>query len=214
MLIKDLFEGRYDKYTNKAIFMCGGPGSGKSYITKILLSGYGLKLVNSDIMFTQLMKKAEISLTPTNIATDMSQTIRNIAKSKTAKQEQLYTDGKLGLIIDGTGRDYTRIQEIRERMVTMGYDTAMVFVNTSLRVARQRNADRDRSVPEDGKSGLIHAWKAVQNNLMKYQQLFGNDKFFIIDNSTSYDTPSRKEELNIVSKQVRKFLNAEIPRRQ
>jgi len=61
----------------------------------------------------------------------------------------------------------------------MGYDTYMVFVNTSLEVAKQRNQERERRLPEDI---LVKSWKDVQNNLGRFQSLFGSN-FVIVDNS-------------------------------
>ena len=60
-----LNEGVYDKGVLKAIFMAGGPGSGKSYVAKQLfgipdkinVSVSGLKTVNSDTEFEYLLKK-------------------------------------------------------------------------------------------------------------------------------------------------------------
>ena len=63
-----LNEGVYDPGVLKAIFMAGGPGSGKSYTAKSILGGdvdnalstatrVGLKLVNSDPAFEHFLKK-------------------------------------------------------------------------------------------------------------------------------------------------------------
>ena len=61
-----LKEGVYDKGILKAVFMAGGPGSGKTYITKGLFgipektgvtSMYGLKVVNSDTEFEHYLRK-------------------------------------------------------------------------------------------------------------------------------------------------------------
>ena len=46
-----LVEGVYDKNIFKAIFLAGGPGSGKSYVAKASTAGMGLKMVNSDDQF-------------------------------------------------------------------------------------------------------------------------------------------------------------------
>ena len=60
-----LAEGVYDKGILKAVFMAGGPGSGKSYVAqelfgipkKVNLTISGLKTVNSDTEFEFLLKK-------------------------------------------------------------------------------------------------------------------------------------------------------------
>jgi len=70
-------------------------------------------------------------------------------------------------------------------MEKLGYDTAMVFVNTSLDVAQQRNANRSRQLPEETVEDL---WTQVQENLKAYAQLFGND-FTIIMNDAPGPPP-------------------------
>ena len=49
------------------------------------------------------------------------------------------------LVIDATGRDYNVINRQRSMLQMLGYDTYMIFVNTSLEVALQRNRVRTRS---------------------------------------------------------------------
>ena len=62
----------------------------------------------------------------------------------------------------------------------MGYDSFMIFVNTSLEVAIQRNNQRARKLPED----LVkQSWDEVQRNIGKYQGLFGTANFVIVDNN-------------------------------
>jgi hypothetical protein len=57
--------------------------------------------------------------------------------------------GRLGMLIDGTGDDYKKIQTKKNLIEKLGYDAFMIFVNTSLEVALERNAARSRSLPED-----------------------------------------------------------------
>ena len=56
----------------------------------------------------------------------------------------------------------------------------MVFVNTSLETAIQRNNERDRKLPLD----IVKTyWNNVQSNIGKFQRLFGRKNFIIIDNN-------------------------------
>ena len=76
------------------------------------------------------------------------------------------------MIIDGTGHVYSKIQKNKKHTESLGYDTYMVFVNTSLEVnSQERNKQRDRVLPDDL---LEKSWKDVQNNLGKFQNLFGS----------------------------------------
>ena len=74
----------------------------------------------------------------------------------------------LGVLLTELG-EYEKIARQKEKMEKLGYDTAMVFVNTSEEVAQQRNAGRDRVLPE---KTITDLWNQVQNNLKAYAQLF------------------------------------------
>jgi tRNA uridine 5-carbamoylmethylation protein Kti12 len=68
-----------------------------------------------------------------------------------------------------------------------GYDCYMIFVNTSLQVAMERNANRPRNIPEDL---LSQMWFSCQNNLGHFQNIFGNN-FRIVDRTTSQPIDKR-----------------------
>ena len=124
--------------------------------------------------------------------------IRAKAKALTAKQKKFYEAGRLGMIIDGTGHVYSKIAKNKKHAESLGYDTYMVFVNTSLEVAKERNRNRDRVLSDEL---LEKSWKDVQNNLGKFQNLFGGN-FRIVDN-TVYK-PIAKEVQKAVNRFVRK----------
>lgn len=173
-------EGVNDPGIFKAVFLAGGPGSGKSFIVgKTGLVGLGLKLVNSDPLFELGLKKAGMTTTPEDIYSNKGQAIRDKAKTLTKNRQSLYLNGRLGLVIDGTGKDYEKIQKQKIQLEQLGYETAMIYVNTDLETALERNRLRDRSLPDDQVKSM---WKAVQNNIGKFQNLFGKN-FHIVDNS-------------------------------
>ena len=200
-----LTEGVFDKGILKAVFMAGGPGSGKSYVAsqlfgipkKINVSASGLKTVNSDTEFEFLLKKygfatfgtgkLDIDKWPDEVfdmiaggdedSKDM--TVRKKAKLMTKARKENYMEGRLGMIIDGTGHNFGKIKKEKEQLEKLGYDCYMVFVNTSLEVAHQRNKERERRLPE---KILEKSWKDVQKNLGGFQSLFGSN-FVIVDNS-------------------------------
>ena len=69
-----------------------------------------MKIVNSDVQFEKKLKDAGLStdlreLDPTTRDTIRSRERREITK----KQKANYIEGRLGLIIDGTGKDYDKI---------------------------------------------------------------------------------------------------------
>ena len=175
----ELQEGVYDPNIFKAFFLAGGPGSGKSYVVRKTTGGTGLKVVNSDNAFEKLLKDANLSLKMPEDETDARTPVRDRAKEITKKQQANYLEGRLGLIIDGTGKDYDKISNQSNELRQLGYDTHLIFVNTSLDVALERNAKRSRSVPE---SVVIKSWKSVQANIGKFNNHF-KQNLIIVDNN-------------------------------
>ncbi len=201
-------EGVNDPNIFKAVFMAGGPGAGKSYIAKQMLDGTGLRQLNSDIAFKWLMNKTNLRLDMPDDEKEERDQVRARAKEMTKSQEELYLHGRLGLIIDGTGKDIAKISDINKRLKGIGYETKMIFVNTDLDTALARNRDRakqgDRTVDP---AIATDAHKKVQNNMMAYQQQFGKKNFYVIDNSDGPPSDDRKQNFNFVWKDLRRFLN-------
>ena len=175
----ELQEGVYDPNIFKAFFLAGGPGSGKSYVVRKTTGGTGLKVVNSDNAFEKLLKDANLSLKMPDSETDARTPVRDRAKEITKKQKANYLEGRLGLVVDGTGHQFEKIVRQSNDLRQLGYDTHMIFVNTSLDVALERNAKRSRSVPE---SIVIKSWKEVQANIGKFNNHF-KQNLIIVDNN-------------------------------
>ena len=175
----ELQEGVYDPNILKAFFLAGGPGSGKSYVVRRTTGGLGMKVVNSDNAFEKLLKDAGLSLKMPPEEEAPRDIVRAKAKAITKKQQKNYIEGRLGLIIDGTGKNYEKIAYQARELQQLGYDTHMIFVNTSLDTALQRNSDRPRSVPEPL---VVKSWKEVQANIGKFSQLFRRN-FIVVDNN-------------------------------
>ena len=199
-----LNEGVDDPGILKCVFMAGGPGSGKSFVSNEIFgvselrkdfftsfSAPGLKVVNSDRAFEAGLKRAGID--PKQLAdiekddpelwdkiTKGDSSIRGQAKALTNKQKEFYEKGRLGMIIDGTGDDYGKIKKQKQTAEALGYDCYMVFVNTTLEVALERNKNRKRTLPDNI---VTESWKECQENLGKFQSLFGSSNFRVVDNS-------------------------------
>lgn len=211
MKIHDILERLIDEGPNdpaifKAVFLAGGPGSGKSYVASKILSGLGLKPVNSDDIYEYLADKQEIDLgDPDAVASDRGQELRNKAKDLTNKRQNIYIDGRIGLIIDGTGKDVQKVKEQSLKLKSLGYECIMLFVNTNLDVAQKRNLERPRKLKPDMVDNM---WRKVQENIMKFQQVFGASNFHIVDNSGGLEDPDRKENFDNVYKKVRAFITS------
>ena len=196
---QQLLEGIYDPNIFKAVFLAGGPGSGKSYVVSKVVSGMGLKVINSDEPFERYLKIAGLALKMPDEEQAERDIERKRAKKVTSARKGHAVDGRLGIIIDGTGKDYDKMIRQAAHLQELGYETSMVFVNTTLETALERNRKRDRSVPPNiAKQG----WNDVQKNLPRFQRYFGK-RFFVADNNTGDDlTPITKAVRRAIIKKV------------
>jgi len=222
-----LSEGLYDKGALKAVFLAGGPGSGKSYVTNKIfgyksgnmntLTGFGLKMSNSDTVYTMLLKQAGVD--PSKLA-DLPpdefhklnrgpNSPRIVAKDKTNRLLNSYSKERIGIVIDGTGGDYKITNGIRKELVRQGYDCSMIFVYTSLETALDRNEKRDRVLPADLTSNLWHMCVA---NMDKYKSDFGEDNFIVINNDAKElpDAGINFVSIKKATSLVNNFVNKEV----
>jgi len=204
--IRYLQEGLYDPNIFKAFFLAGGPGSGKTFVTRAAFAGFGLRMINSDNAFEMALKKNNLSLKMPEDEAEARDIVRARAKGMTGTMLDLSIKGRLGLIIDGTGRDYDKINQQVSHLKALGYDCYMIFVNTSLDVALERNAQRERSVPE---YITRKSWQGVQSNIGKFQNLFGMGNMVIVDNNES-DRELTTQTMNKCSKVVRRLLTNKV----
>ena len=197
-----LREGVYDPGIFKAFFLAGGPGSGKTFVTRSAFGGTGLKLVNSDASFERGLKKAGLSLKMPDEEEYFRDIVRAKAKMTTATQLDTYVQGRLGLVIDATGRDLNVINNQKRLLDQIGYDSYMIFVNTSLEVAIERNQNRPRSIPE---YIVTNSWNGVQRNIGQFQRIFSPNRMLIVDNNRS-----EKELVTLTLNTAAKFIRGQL----
>lgn len=179
-----MMEGVNDPSIFKAVFLAGGPGSGKSFVVgKTSLKALGFRLINSDDAFERGLKKAGLTMDPDDIFSAQGQAVRASAKALTGKIMVRALEGRNGIVVDGTGKDYGKIKKQVDLVRELGYAVHMIFVNTDLETALKRNQERPRSLPDNEVEGM---WKAVQNNIGKFQALF-RGRITIVDNSDGSD---------------------------
>jgi len=201
---QDLKEGLYDPNIFKAFFLAGGPGSGKTFVTRNAFGGTGLRQINSDSAFENALRKNGLSLKMPEDEAEARDILRARAKGTTDKTMDLSIKGRLGMVIDGTGRDYDKIANQKAILQQLGYDCYMIFVNTSLDVALERNRTRSRSIPE---YIVQKSWKGVQANMGAFQKVFGHSKMLIVDNNKD-DKELVTQTLNTASRFIRSRLRS------
>jgi predicted kinase len=220
---EEVTEGVNDPGIFKAVFLAGGPGSGKSYVAsqlfgipeKVNISAYGLKLVNQDTELENFLKKyfgyVDIDKMPDELFKNLTDPkskdysgMRSRTKALSKKRLELYKKGRLGVIIDGTGHKFKDVKKQRKELMDLGYDTFMVYVNTSLEVAQKRNEERPRVLP----AGVVEKyWHEVQKNMAVFQGMFGNANFLLVDNNQHLSPKQAQKKFNmLVSKGIGKFI--------
>jgi len=207
-LKQTLLEGVYDPGIFKAFFLAGGAGSGKSYsaekstgsaagkfqwhddmekLTPGRTGPFGLKVVNSDeqLEFGLMKAKMHSDMTKYSDAETMEkERIREKGKKITKKKEQLWINGRLGLIIDGTAKNPAKLSSRIKTLTDIGYDTYMIFVNTSLDVALQNNAGRKRRLKDEV---VTATWSEVQQVKDQLSNLFPGGFVEIVNNRAGED---------------------------
>jgi predicted kinase len=215
---EEVTEGVNDPGIFKAVFLAGGPGSGKTFVggglfgipDKVNVSAYGLKMVNQDTELEMFLKKYFGSTDLDNMSDDLFRQItdpsysahmgvRKHAKALSKQRLKLYSQGRLGVIVDGTGHKYKSVKKERQKLIDLGYDTYMVFVNTSLETALRRNqyVERGRPVPEHI---VIKSHKEVQANRRRLMNIFGRN-YVEVDNDKDLDVINSNVYKKIVSLQ-------------
>lgn len=176
-----LIEGVYDPSIFKAIFIVGSPGAGKSWVIDNLgINEFGLKLLDSDREFVHYLTKMNKSLKIDHNKDPELLQIRQRAVQLDNKFKSLYMAGRLGVVVSGTGYSFDIISNKKKELEDFGYDTYIIFVNTSMDIALQRNKSRDRTLGDDV---VTSKWAMYMANIGKLQELFGAERFFVFDNS-------------------------------
>ena len=130
----------------KAILLAGNAGAGKTTIIKQLgLRKQGFKYVNQDIALDWLTKNNGLPQDMNDFTRDQSDKWRSLqgeaavtAKNKASK---LRGQGD-GVVIDGTGAVGVQFQGMAREFKDAGYDVQIVFVESSLETALERNKNR------------------------------------------------------------------------
>lgn len=210
-----LFEGVHDKSIFKAVFLAGGPGSGKDYVMDNTLKGHGLVEINSDNLFEILMKRQGLDMTMPQSEQEIRDMIRGKAKTTTDLKQALAILGRNGVIVNGTGDNIEKTRKIKEKLEEIGYDTSMVLVNTDDEISKKRNIERGmrggRTIPENIRK---EKWSAVQESRPEYAKLFGKN-YVEFDNSEDLKNAppevvkSKKDEMMEIWKGMSKFTSGE-----
>ena len=186
--LSHLMEGIDDKHILKAVFMAGAGGSGKTSLATAAFGGEGFKVINTDAHFEKILTAEKIPLSQFGSNEILFQ---KAARLRDKEQDQ-YSGRRLGLLIDATGKNKTRMAFAVSDLEELGYDCYMIYVSTSLESSLLRNEKRGkeggRKVPD---AEVKRAWNQVNENFGAFKAMFG-DRFYEVDN----DSELSKEEFD------------------
>ena len=188
-LMKDVRKGMglHESYTHghhKAIFVTGGPGSGKDVVLREAIAESRAVELN----FTQVM----------DILNDKH---KLAMRSMNPRFEAVRTRGPL--IINGPADDLERISHIKEELKELGYQTMMIFVDTTNSVSQERNSHLARMMAESVRQSK---WEKAHKNVNVFTEMFGTFMYF--DNSDSLDL--KEEEITDLYRNTSDFLGESV----
>ena len=172
----------------KAIILAGAPGAGKGYILKGLDLG-GLKVMNIDSIFVDMLKQANVSLDLKNATPEeRSQQAKSMSDANKEFKGNIVDiiAGKESFILDGTAASLNNTIKLKDELEEAGYEVFMLYVYTDLERSLMQNQDRfeksggeDRSLPP---AIVLRTWNNVTRNYEPYKNLFG-DNFVSVSNT-------------------------------
>ena len=199
----------------KVIFLAGGAGSGKgNVISKLGLEDQGFKVVNSDISLEWLKKNSGLPANMNDFTKEQRSKLGSLqhqARGIARRKQMKYQGEGNGVVVDGTGGSIKSMEKLVNGFKDKGYDVSMMFVETSLPVALERNAARKERSLLDKIVTKNH--EAVQGNKDGFKTMFG-DRFMEVntDNLSQQDAMPTKltEQMNdFVSGYENRRLDAE-----
>jgi predicted kinase len=165
----------------KAIFITGGPGSGKDIIIREGIAEQRAVELSTVQAFDYLMDKKKLS-----------------ESSKDFRREAIRN--RSPLIINGSADNIDAIHTIKEELEELGYSTMMIYVDTLNEVSRERNLGLKRMISESVRQ---EKWNKAQVNKVKFHEMF--DDFNLFENNDNLEIV--EESISDVYDHVNDFLD-------
>jgi len=156
-----------EQVTKKAIFTMGLSGSGKSTVLNKRLDIKGFTVIDPDTI-----KQEQALYNP-----KQPEVFHEWSKEQAKERQALAMANNENIIIDGTGTNTDKMYKNIREMQSNGYFVELLYVRTTLDTALERNANRERVVPEEiirEKHDLINYSLEILSNIV--------DKLVIVDN--------------------------------
>lgn len=131
-------ESIHDLGLFKSCFMAGNPGAGKTYVAKQISDGkINPKIVASDKWFRLFGDEWDKFWVK---ETGFKQKTDRLTESRLLN----YFNGMLPIIVDSTSSNAESMLRRKNLLESLGYETSMIFVNTSLETSLKRVVSREK----------------------------------------------------------------------
>ena len=180
MRLQDINESINDKGIFKAMFFAGLPGAGKSTVAQRVTDGaVSPRIVNTDRSYEFLLKKhgKDAGTAAWALLGDTAKTINETMLAN-------YLNGMLPIFVDGTSANPSAAMRRAGIAESLGYDTAMIWINVSFETALERIQKRERKVDPDF---VQKVYSSLEGNKQLYQSRFGANFIEVDNNGTNFD---------------------------
>ena len=190
----------FDLPNNNFVVIAGGPGAGKSFITKNLINLDNVKNFNVDQVRVMTAKKLWGDEWEENISTpegyqkilDMTFTTSD-PRNKTVKFLKNFLDYErnqpVNVVYDAGGGQEQVMKDVHKLAKESGFNTTLVYVRTPLELAQIRNDERPRSLPDDM---VAQYHQKVKDNMRNMIPIF--DNVWTVDNKELIDLSDRPSD--------------------
>jgi hypothetical protein len=176
-LHEDIYRGMF-----KAIFLTGGPGSGKDIIVRECIAESRICELNFAQCSSYLGDKHNL-----------------YKKTNDLRRESIRNRGPL--IINGPADDLQSIKYIKEELEELGYETMMIFVETTNETSKNRNSHLSRVMAESVRQDR---WNKSYGNIETFSNIFKS--FILFENSESVNT--KEYDIDDVYQSTKSFLDS------
>jgi predicted kinase len=179
--ISEAKTGIVEKTHFKAIFVTGGPGSGKDIVIREAIAQGTYTELNTVQAFNYLADKKKLS-----------------EKSSDIRRESVRN--RETLVINGPADDYERMIYIKEELEELGYEIMPIFVQVSNEASKERNEKLTRNISE---SVRFEKWQKSKLVLEEFIYTWGANTI-VFENDLEIE--QIKEELKHLRRKIFEFV--------
>lgn len=173
----------------KAIFVSGGPGSGKDIVIRECITCQNIVELNATTAITILNDKHKLH--------EYSSDVRKEAIRK-----------RRPLVINGTTNEEYKIIEIKNELEELGYETMMVFVNATDLASRKRNEMHSRMMLESVRKERWESSQKVATNFsLQFKKFVEFDNSLDLNEATELEKTKKEEDITLIHELTNWFLN-------